>query len=195
MGSNIAYCASKAAVGNLTKSLARALAPDIRVVSVSPGLVDTEFVNGLDEDWRNRQAELTPLGRLSRPEEVAGARRGLGRTPPHDPRGAGCADRAGRACGHMQSGIVEAACQPIAMKGPRVDDIGREPRPLPRVAIDEVLLEHPERDILALARKGNDWVDIGLEPDVAPCGMLRTQGVACRQVRTTTCQERWHSPE
>ncbi len=73
MGSNIAYCASKAAVDNLTRSLARALAPDIRVVSVSPGLVDTEFVKGLDEDWRNRQAELTPLGRLSRPEEVAGA--------------------------------------------------------------------------------------------------------------------------
>ncbi|MGH6680741.1 MAG: SDR family NAD(P)-dependent oxidoreductase, partial [Bradyrhizobium sp.] len=41
MGSNIAYCASKAAVDNLTKSLARALAPKIRVVSVSPGLVDT----------------------------------------------------------------------------------------------------------------------------------------------------------
>ena len=77
----------------------------------------------------------------------------------------------------------------------RVDDIGREPRPLTRVTIDEVLLEHPERDILALARNGNDWVDIGLEPDVTPCGMLRTRGVACRQVRTTTCQERWHSPE
>jgi 3-oxoacyl-[acyl-carrier protein] reductase len=65
MGSNIAYCASKAAVDNLTRSLARALAPDIRVVSVSPGLVDTEFVKGLDEGWRNHQAALTPLGRLS----------------------------------------------------------------------------------------------------------------------------------
>ena len=41
MGSNIAYCASKAAVDNLTKSLARALSPNIRVISVSPGLVDT----------------------------------------------------------------------------------------------------------------------------------------------------------
>ena len=36
MGSNIAYCASKAALDNLTKSLARALAPSIRVVSISP---------------------------------------------------------------------------------------------------------------------------------------------------------------
>ncbi len=44
MGSNIAYCASKAAVDTLTKSLGRALAPAVRVVSVAPGLVDTEVV-------------------------------------------------------------------------------------------------------------------------------------------------------
>jgi 3-oxoacyl-[acyl-carrier protein] reductase len=73
MGSNIVYCASKAAVDNLTKSLARALAPDIRVVSVSPGLVDTEFVRGLDQSWRDEQASRTPLRRLAAPEEVARA--------------------------------------------------------------------------------------------------------------------------
>ena len=73
MGSNIAYCASKAAVDNLTKSLARALAPSIRVLSISPGLVDTEFVRGLDVDWRNEQAEKTALKRLAAPEEVAQA--------------------------------------------------------------------------------------------------------------------------
>jgi 3-oxoacyl-[acyl-carrier protein] reductase len=73
MGSNIAYCASKAAVDNLTKSLARALAPDIRVVSVSPGLVDTEFVRGLDQSWRDEQAGRTPMRRLADPEEVARA--------------------------------------------------------------------------------------------------------------------------
>lgn len=73
MGSNIAYCASKAAVDNLTKSLARALAPEVRVVSVSPGLVDTEFVRGLDETWRNQQAERTPAKRLALPDEVADA--------------------------------------------------------------------------------------------------------------------------
>jgi 3-oxoacyl-[acyl-carrier protein] reductase len=73
MGSNIVYCASKAAVDNLTKSLARALAPDIRVVSVSPGLVDTEFVRGLDQGWRDEQAGRTPLRRLADPEEVARA--------------------------------------------------------------------------------------------------------------------------
>ncbi|HZZ02838.1 SDR family oxidoreductase [Paraburkholderia sp.] len=73
MGSNIAYCASKAAVDNLTKSLARALSPEIRVVSVSPGLVDTEFVRGLDEAWRAEQTARTPLQRLAMPDEVATA--------------------------------------------------------------------------------------------------------------------------
>ena len=81
MGSNIAYCASKAAVDNLTKSLARALAPDIRVVSVSPGLVDTEFVRGLDQSWRDEQAGRTPLRRLA---DARGgrSRRACGRNEP-----------------------------------------------------------------------------------------------------------------
>lgn len=73
MGSNIAYCASKAAVDNLTKSLARALAPKIRVVSVSPGVVDTDFIKGRDESWRDEQASRTPLGRLGTPDDVAEA--------------------------------------------------------------------------------------------------------------------------
>src|SRR5579863_6624671 len=67
MGSNVAYCASKAALDNMTRSLARALAPRIRVVSVSPGLVDTEFVKALDRDWRDQQAAHTPLRRLAQP--------------------------------------------------------------------------------------------------------------------------------
>jgi len=73
MGSNIAYCASKAALDCMTKSLARALAPDIRVVSVSPGLVDTEFVRGLDQRWRDEQAQRTPLRRLATAQEVGAA--------------------------------------------------------------------------------------------------------------------------
>lgn len=72
-GSNVAYCASKAAVDNMTKSLARALAPAIRVLSVSPGLADTEFVKSMDPRWRDEQAARTPLKRLARPEEVARA--------------------------------------------------------------------------------------------------------------------------
>ena len=73
MGSNVIYCASKAALDNLTKSLARALAPAIRVVSVSPGLVDTEFVKKMDADWRNEQVAHTPLARLAGPADVARA--------------------------------------------------------------------------------------------------------------------------
>ena len=73
MGSNVMYCASKAALDNMTKSLARALAPRIRVVSVSPGLVDTDFVRSLDQSWRDEQAARTPLQRLAAPEEVAAA--------------------------------------------------------------------------------------------------------------------------
>ena len=73
MGSNVAYCASKAALDCMTKSLARALAPEIRVVSVSPGLVDTEFVRGLDQKWRDEQAVRTPMRRLATPDEVGAA--------------------------------------------------------------------------------------------------------------------------
>jgi 3-oxoacyl-[acyl-carrier protein] reductase len=73
MGSNVMYCASKAALDNMTKSLARALAPRIRVVSVSPGLVDTEFVKSLDPAWRIEQAGRAPLERLATPQDVAAA--------------------------------------------------------------------------------------------------------------------------
>jgi 3-oxoacyl-[acyl-carrier protein] reductase len=73
MGSNVAYCASKAAMDNMTMSLGRALAPAIRVISVSPGLSDTDFVKQLDPRWRDEQASRTPLQRLAHPEEVANA--------------------------------------------------------------------------------------------------------------------------
>ena len=73
MGSNVMYCASKAALDSMTQSLARALAPAVRVVSVAPGLVGTDFVKSLDLRWRDEQMARTPLGRLARPEEVATA--------------------------------------------------------------------------------------------------------------------------
>ena len=73
MGSNVMYCASKAALDSMTKSLARALAPEIRVVSVSPGLVDTEFVRKMDKAWHDEQAARTPLKRLATPQEIARA--------------------------------------------------------------------------------------------------------------------------
>ena len=73
IGSNVMYCASKAAVDNMTKSLARALAPRIRVLSVSPGVVDNDFIRSMDQRWLDEQVSRTPLKRLAAPEEVASA--------------------------------------------------------------------------------------------------------------------------
>ncbi len=70
VGSNIAYCAMKAALVNMTVSLARALAPKIRVNAVSPGLTETGLIKGWS-DYREEQIKKTPLGRLGRPEDVA----------------------------------------------------------------------------------------------------------------------------
>jgi 3-oxoacyl-[acyl-carrier protein] reductase len=58
---------------NMTLSLARALAPEIRVVSVAPGLVDTEFTRGWNPAVRQRNIDHTPLGRLATPEDVGQA--------------------------------------------------------------------------------------------------------------------------
>lgn len=71
IGSNVAYCASKAAMDSMTRSLARALAPQIRVVSVSPGWVLGEYAKRMDPAYLQQQIDLTPLNRLATPEDVA----------------------------------------------------------------------------------------------------------------------------
>lgn len=71
VGSNVAYCASKAAIDSMTRSLARALAPEIRVVSVAPGWVLGEYAKRMDPDYLQEQVDLTPLARLATPEDVA----------------------------------------------------------------------------------------------------------------------------
>jgi 3-oxoacyl-[acyl-carrier protein] reductase len=73
VGSNVAYCASKAAVDNITMSLARALAPKIRVVSVSPGWVNGEYAQRMPPEIIQQQFDLTPLGRIAEGEDVANA--------------------------------------------------------------------------------------------------------------------------
>jgi NAD(P)-dependent dehydrogenase (short-subunit alcohol dehydrogenase family) len=76
------YAASKAAVINLTRSMARQLAPRIRVNAVCPGLIETEFnlrlgrqfgpAQGLTpEEFVAWRAQGIPLGRAGRPEDVA----------------------------------------------------------------------------------------------------------------------------
>ncbi len=72
-GSNAAYCASKAGLDSLTRSLGRALAPSIRVVSVAPGLVQGPYMQKLESGWSEKQRALTPLERLSTSDEVAEA--------------------------------------------------------------------------------------------------------------------------
>lgn len=71
VGSNVAYCASKAAIDSMTRSLARALAPEIRMVSVAPGWVLGEYAKRMDPAYLQQQIDLTPLGRLATPEDVA----------------------------------------------------------------------------------------------------------------------------
>jgi 3-oxoacyl-[acyl-carrier protein] reductase len=73
VGSNVAYCASKAALSTMTVSLARALAPAIRVVAIAPGLVEGRYAEKLDPEWRREQEAKAPLKRLVKPEDVANA--------------------------------------------------------------------------------------------------------------------------
>jgi len=72
-GSSVIYCASKAALGTITKSLARAYAKDnIRVNAIAPGFVDTGFV-----DWPREVLEknikVSPMGRIPTVDDVANA--------------------------------------------------------------------------------------------------------------------------
>jgi 3-oxoacyl-[acyl-carrier protein] reductase len=78
IGSSVPYIASKGALNSLTLYLARALAPDIRVNAVCPGLITSRwFVDGLGQEGFEKIKALTesisPLERASTPEDVAQA--------------------------------------------------------------------------------------------------------------------------
>lgn len=77
-GSSIAYSASKAAVINMTKCLARTLGPAIRVNGIAPGAIDTRWLReGLGaedfEKLRDSLRRTTPLEVMATPEDVADA--------------------------------------------------------------------------------------------------------------------------
>jgi len=66
---HLAYCASKSALATLTRALARALAPEIQVNAVAPGIA--MFPEEYSKDLRNRLIKRVPLGRAGTPREVA----------------------------------------------------------------------------------------------------------------------------
>jgi NAD(P)-dependent dehydrogenase (short-subunit alcohol dehydrogenase family) len=69
-GSSIAYAASKAALNHVTKLLAAALGPEVRVNAVAPGLVDTAMTaqwTDAQELWRT----ASPMRRAAQPSDVA----------------------------------------------------------------------------------------------------------------------------
>ena len=70
-GSNIAYGAAKAGIDVMTKSLARVLAPQVRVVGVAPGAVDTSFVPGRGAEFNAKAAAATPLKRIASANDIA----------------------------------------------------------------------------------------------------------------------------
>jgi 3-oxoacyl-[acyl-carrier protein] reductase len=80
-GSSVPYAASKAALINTTISLARALAPRIRVNAVAPGFIAGRWLEqGLGanyEETKQKTAARLPLGRVSTPEDIADAIVGL----------------------------------------------------------------------------------------------------------------------
>jgi 3-oxoacyl-[acyl-carrier protein] reductase len=68
------YCASKAGIEGLTRSLARELASrNVTVNCVAPGFIDTDMTRSLGEDARKKLSEQVPLRRLGTPADVAAA--------------------------------------------------------------------------------------------------------------------------
>ena len=72
------YAASKAGIIGFTKSLAQELGSrGVRANVVAPGYIKTQLTDVIPEDARAKMLDLTPLGRLGDPEDVAGAVRFL----------------------------------------------------------------------------------------------------------------------
>lgn len=69
-GSSMAYSASKAAVHNLTRNLARALAPEVRVNAIAPGAVESPWLDWTPEQLK-AQVEKSLLKKVGKPADYA----------------------------------------------------------------------------------------------------------------------------
>ncbi|NDC63250.1 MAG: SDR family oxidoreductase [Planctomycetia bacterium] len=67
------FAATKGAVMAFTRSLARSLAPGVRVNCVAPGWIRTAWGEGASEPWQERARRESMLGRWGTPEDVAAA--------------------------------------------------------------------------------------------------------------------------
>jgi 3-oxoacyl-[acyl-carrier protein] reductase len=72
-GSSLAYSVSKAAMIHLTKGLAVALAPDVRVNSIAPGFVNTRWHDNSSDEKKRQIAEASPLKSMVEPDSIATA--------------------------------------------------------------------------------------------------------------------------
>jgi 3-oxoacyl-[acyl-carrier protein] reductase len=70
-GSSMAYSASKAGLINLTKNLARGLAPEVRVNAVAPGVVDSEWTRDWPKEAKQGAADRAVLKRICTPQDIA----------------------------------------------------------------------------------------------------------------------------
>jgi len=67
------YAAAKGGIASFSRSLARSVAPRIRVNILAPGFIETAFGEQADEEWHRDVAERTPLRRWGVPEDLVGA--------------------------------------------------------------------------------------------------------------------------
>ena len=67
------YSVAKGSIASFSRSLARDVAPEIRVNILAPGFIETAFGEDADPRFRQKVIEMTPLGRWGRPVDVAGA--------------------------------------------------------------------------------------------------------------------------